>query len=56
MSLIIQTAEEFRRAEVKKLLAEIRRTAPAWSKVPPWVAARMFEKARKERDLLGGEK
>lgn len=55
MSLIIQTAEEFRRAEVKKLLAEIRRTAPAWSKVPPWVAAELL-KARKERDLLGGEK
>ena len=43
---LFQTTEQARRERLKKLLAEIRRDAPQWSKMAPWEAAKHFERRR----------
>ena len=52
---LFQTAEQARRERLKKLLAEIRKSAPPWSKQPPWIAERMFQR-QQQRELFEVEK
>jgi hypothetical protein len=49
------SARKARSEALETLLAEIHRTAPPWSKVPPWVAEKMFER-QQQRKLFGGGK
>ncbi len=53
--LCLERATEIsRRQAVQKLLAEIKRTAPAWAGCAPWIAERLIEGAR-QRQLPGIE-